>query len=535
MDTDEASIPTEPERTTNEPNKSIIGTTLKREVCTETCVTKLSAEHIKSIPRRKKPRLQASLPAIVAGADTLNASPDAIVAAPVASPDAGTDPVTASPMQRNGGATQASHHRWTPEEDNMLTSAVKETCKKKHGEEYRTDWAAISALVPGRTKQQCLNRWRSALDSKSDETIARVGKWTTVEYSTLEKAVEKHNGKDWAAISALVPDRTKTQCWHRWNNALDSKSDETIARAGKWTADEDSMLKDAVEKHNGKDWAAISELVPGRTKTQCWHRWHGALDSKSDETIARVGEKWTKEEDSTLKDAVEKHNGKDWTAISALVPGRTKQQCMSRWYGALDSKGDATTAHVGRWTKDEDGKLMDAAEKHNGEDWAAISELVLGRSKTQCWQRWHDCLRSKTDKTPGRVGKWTKEEDGTLKDAVVKHNGEDWAAISALVPGRSKRQCQNRWHNEFRSKGDETTAHAGKWTTGEDGKLKDAVEKHNGKDWIAISALVPGRTSTQCRNRWVKYLLAPSHMTITITEKEKCGPLKKRLHWDRIA
>jgi hypothetical protein len=117
---------------------------------------------------------------------------------------------------------------------------------------------------------------------------------------------------------------------------LDSKSDETIALVGtKWTTEKDSTLKEAVEKHDGKDWIAISALVPGQTKTQCKNRWHGALDSKSDETIARVGKKWTNEEDVELKDPVEKHNGEDWAAISALVPGRKRIQCLSRWHEYL--------------------------------------------------------------------------------------------------------------------------------------------------------------------------------------------------------
>jgi hypothetical protein len=409
MDTDEASIPTEPERTTNEPNKSISGTTLKRKVCTETCVTKLSAANIKSspdedIPARKKPRLQVSLPAIAADADTLNASPDAAVA--VASADAGgRDPVAASPMQPNEWAIPESHRLWTLEEDTNLTTAVKTTCKKKYGEEYRPDWVAIAELVPGRTKNQCGYRWRNVLESKSDETIVRVGKWTTDEDSTLKDAVATHYGEDWVAIAALVPGRTKQQCVGRWHNAFLAKDDETIARVGeKWTKEEDVKLKDAVEKHNYENWAAISALVPGRTKQQCVGRWHNTLLAKDDDTIARVG-KWSTDEDSTLKDAVEKHNGKNWAAISALVPGRTKKQCLHRWHSVLDSNSDETiTASVGKWTKEEDSTLKDAVEKHNGKNWAAIAALVLGRTKTQCLHRWHDNSRSKIDKATARMG-----------------------------------------------------------------------------------------------------------------------------------
>jgi hypothetical protein len=273
--TDEASIPTEPEKMIR---------ALKRKAAKRTCFApSLPAEHIKSspdedVPARKKPRLQASLPAIAAEADSLNASADAIVAV-ASSTDAGTDPAAASPVQRNIGATRAPPRFWTPEEDTKLTTAVETTCKKKQGEEYRTDWVAVAALVPGRTNKQCYIRWHDTLHSKSDEITVRNGVWTTDEDAKLKDAVEKYSGKNWAAISSLVPGRTKKQCLNRWRNALvHSKSDETTERKGKWTTEEDSTLKDAVEKHNGKNWAAISELVPGRTNRQCCSRWVKYLD-----------------------------------------------------------------------------------------------------------------------------------------------------------------------------------------------------------------------------------------------------------------
>jgi hypothetical protein len=126
--------------------------------------------------------------------------------------------VTASRAQPSAGAARAPIRRWTPEEDTKLTNAVKTTGKKKnkYGEDYSMDWAAVSALVPGRTKIQCKSRWHDALHSKSDETTTRVGKWTKEEDVKLTDAVEKRNGKNWAAVSALVPGRTKKQCCYRW-------------------------------------------------------------------------------------------------------------------------------------------------------------------------------------------------------------------------------------------------------------------------------------------------------------------------------
>jgi hypothetical protein len=187
---------------------------------------------------------------------------------------------------------------------------------------------------------------------------------------------------------------------------LNSEKNETTFHGGKWTTEEEAKLKDAVDKRYGEDWAAISELVPGRTKKQCWDKWQELLvfNSKKNETTSSGG-KWTTEEDAKLRDAVvEKHNGKDWAAISELVPGRTKPQCTKRWHYVSDSKSDETTARVGKWAREEDVKLIDAVEKHNG-DWAAISELVLGRTKPQCTKRWHDVSDSKSDGTTAPKGK----------------------------------------------------------------------------------------------------------------------------------
>ncbi len=65
---------------------------------------------------------------------------------------------------------------------------------------------------------------------------------------------------------------------------MDPNIDPTTARAGRFTPDEDNKLKDAVQRHGGKDWDAIAALVPGRTRKQCSSRWHDALLLNTDET-----------------------------------------------------------------------------------------------------------------------------------------------------------------------------------------------------------------------------------------------------------
>jgi hypothetical protein len=118
----------------------------------------------------------------------------------------------------------------------------------------------------------------------------------------------------------------------------DIEIDQTTKQKGKWTEEEDGKLIRAAEKFAVTRWKAIAALIPGRTKKQCWNRWQYALDPSIVRTTERTG-RWLPEEDDKLVGAVEKHNGKNWDAIAALVPSRTKRQCMDRWHKVLDSSG----------------------------------------------------------------------------------------------------------------------------------------------------------------------------------------------------
>jgi hypothetical protein len=40
-----------------------------------------------------------------------------------------------------------------------------------------------------------------------------------------------------------------------------------------WTPAEDAALELAVASHNGRNWKLIAESVPNKTDTQCMHRW----------------------------------------------------------------------------------------------------------------------------------------------------------------------------------------------------------------------------------------------------------------------
>jgi hypothetical protein len=107
--------------------------------------------------------------------------------------------------------------RRTIDEDAKLTNAVANTSRRSGARSTRQ----IGMLLPrGRTTVPCLHRWKDVLDPNIDQTTGRTGKWTAVEDSKLKDAVQTHGDKDWDAIAALFPDRSRNQCRNRWKHVL---------------------------------------------------------------------------------------------------------------------------------------------------------------------------------------------------------------------------------------------------------------------------------------------------------------------------
>jgi hypothetical protein len=237
---------------------------------------------------------------------------------------------------------------------------------------------------------------------------------------------------------------------------------------------------------------------------------------------------WTLEEDTKLTEAVKKH-GKKWFAVAPMVPGRTDKQCRQRWVDtrqrwvdALDpTKGKKPNKTRENWTPAQDAKLADAVKKH-GEHWSVVAALVPGRTDGQCRQRWVDTLNRAIggNKKPRKPRcDWKPDEDTKLAEAVKRH-GNHWVAVAAMVPGRTDKQCRKRWVDTLNRAigGKEPKKTRDDWKSDEDAKLAEAVKRH-GKHWVAVATLVPGRTDGQCRRRWNSTYLASN----TVEEEHISG------------
>ena len=109
------------------------------------------------------------------------------------------------------------------------------------------------------TAAQCQGRYFRSLDPS-----IKKGNWSPQEIERLKDAVTGY-GNSWVDVAACIPGRTNEQCRERWNEHLASSS----AHAS-WTEADDAMLLQAVESM-GHQWKAVSAKVGnGSTGAQVW-------------------------------------------------------------------------------------------------------------------------------------------------------------------------------------------------------------------------------------------------------------------------
>jgi hypothetical protein len=76
-----------------------------------------------------------------------------------------------------------------------------------------------------------------------------------------------------------------------------------------------------------------------------------------------------------------------------------------------------------------------------------------------------------------------------VKSGAVQTQGQGLGCNFRSGPGSNEKRI-----DAFNPSIDGTTRRTRKWTAVEDSKLKDTVHMHSDNDWVAVVALVPGRT-----------------------------------------
>ena len=91
---------------------------------------------------------------------------------------------------------------------------------------------------------------------------------------------------------------------------------------------------------------------------------------------------------------------------------------------------------------------------------------------------------------------FTSKEDQILQSLVNNLGTNDWELISHHLPGRTPRQCKERWFTYLSPDVNRTA-----WTPEEDALLFDLLQKY-GRKWGSIVCFFQNRTQNNVKNRW---------------------------------
>ena len=91
---------------------------------------------------------------------------------------------------------------------------------------------------------------------------------------------------------------------------------------------------------------------------------------------------------------------------------------------------------------------------------------------------------------------FTEKEDHLLTMATINHKKEKWSVIAKYVPGRTPKQCRDRWVNYL-----QPSLTFEPWTEEEDELLVSLVNIH-GTHWSKMMTKFPNRSANSIKNRW---------------------------------
>lgn len=192
----------------------------------------------------------------------------------------------------------------------------------------------------------------------------------------------------------------------KFQKPIDSVKYEEEKKTGRWSIEEDELLKKIVPFYGEKQWRKISQHMKGRSAIQCLHRWTKILKP------GLVKGPWTTEEDQRLYEWVAKEGPTKWSQCSQIIIGRSGKQCRERWFNNLNPM-----VKKGNWSIEEDDMIFKLYMQY-GSSWSKIAKHLKGRTENSIKNRFYSTIRkiAADRKKLNQV----KEEDNSFKLPITE-------------------------------------------------------------------------------------------------------------------
>ena len=235
------------------------------------------------------------------------------------------------------------------------------------------------------------------------------------------------------------------------------------------------------------DWLKFStELDTDHNSDDCELYWNNFLHPDVNKTD------WTKEDDRRLEELVKKHGMHDWDRVAEeLGNGRLAWQCCQRYQSELNRD----VKRVGPLTKAEAElveKVIDQCRVGDFIPWHQVKYFIEGRTLPQIKHYWNKI------NVPKRGDSWTDDENRQLSLAVKKYGTHNWRKVATFLPGRSNRQCRERYMMRLNFGAERKL---GDWTAQEDTKLLELAPKYK-FSWVKMEHEMKGRNARQIASRY---------------------------------